>query len=85
MGLDGLRFEPQMLRRLNSFVRRAADMYVDGFRSMTVGRKLWIIIAIKLVVFFLVLKICFFPDLLATKYSSDSERADAVRRSLSLP
>ena len=35
--------------------------YVDGFRSMTVGRVLWTVILIKLVVIFLVLKLFFFP------------------------
>ena len=36
--------------------------YADGFRSMTVGRKLWVIIIIKLIVIFGVLKLFFFPD-----------------------
>lgn len=35
--------------------------YVDGFRSMTVGKTLWIIIIIKVVIMFAVLKIFFFP------------------------
>ena len=30
------------------FWARAVDLYVDGFRSMTVGKTLWLIIAIKL-------------------------------------
>ena len=29
-----------------------ADLYVDGFRSMTVGRKLWALIIIKLILLF---------------------------------
>ena len=35
--------------------------YYDGFRSMTVGKKLWIIILIKLFIMFVILKIFFFP------------------------
>lgn len=70
--------------RKGNMLRRAADMYVDGFRSMTVGRKLWIIIAVKIAVFFLVLKLLFFPDLLATRYDNDTDRADAVRNALKM-
>lgn len=56
--------------------------YYDGFRSMTVGRQLWIVILIKLVIIFFVLKLFFFPDLLQRNYDSDEERAIAVRHSL---
>lgn len=67
------------------FWRRAVDFYVDGFRNMTVGRKLWLLILIKLFIFFAVLKLFFFPDVLQRHYDTDSERADAVRESLIQP
>ena len=38
------------------------DLYYDGFRSMTLGRTLWVVILIKLFVIFVVLKIFFFPN-----------------------
>ncbi len=38
--------------------------YRDGFRQMTLGRTLWAIILLKLVVIFVVLKGFFFPDFL---------------------
>lgn len=57
-------------------------MYVDGFRSMTVGRKLWALIIIKLAIIFLVFKLFFFPDLLKENYDTDAERAQAVRSAL---
>ncbi len=66
----------------NGFIGKAVAMYVDGFRNMTVGRKLWLLIFIKLIVFFLVLKVFFFPDLLSVNFSSDTERAEAVRSTL---
>lgn len=65
-----------------SFLDRTADLYVDGFRNMTIGRKLWILIIIKLIVIFVILKIFFFPDVLGTNYDNDIQRADAVRESL---
>lgn len=61
---------------------RIVSLYTDGFRSMTVGRSLWILIIVKLVIFFAVLKLFFFPDILASEYDSDTERADAVRQAL---
>lgn len=64
------------------FFREAVMMYVDGFRQMTVGRKLWAIILIKLAIMFLVFKIFFFPDKLAQDYDTDAERAQAVREQL---
>jgi hypothetical protein len=45
---------------------------------MTVGKKLWAIIIIKLVVLFLVLKLFFFPDFLKTNFKTDEERSDHV-------
>lgn len=61
---------------------RIVDLYVDGFRSMTVGRKLWALIIIKLILLFGVMKLLFFPDILSERYDNDAERASAVRSSL---
>ena len=52
--------------------------YFDGFRQMTLGRTLWKIILIKLFILFGVLKFFFFPDFLATTFSTDRQRADYV-------
>lgn len=52
--------------------------YYDGFRSMTVGKKLWIIILIKLFIMFAILKVFFFPDILKKKFETDEERSNYV-------
>jgi uncharacterized protein YpmB len=52
---------------------------------MTIGRKLWAIIIIKLIVIFGVLKLFFFPDLLKSRYDTDEDRAAAVRSALTEP
>ena len=57
-------------------------LYYDGFRGMTVGKTLWAIILLKLFVFFVVMKLLFFPNILKRDYSNDEERADHVRESL---
>lgn len=42
------------------------SFYYDGFREMTLGRVLWAIILIKLFIMFVVLRVFFFPDFVAT-------------------
>lgn len=64
-------------------IRRVIDLYVDGFRSMTWGRKLWALIIVKLILLFGVMKLFFFPDILSRDYDNDTERAAAVRTILS--
>ena len=64
-----------MILRLPSKILR---FYVDGFRSMTVGKTLWLIIGIKLFIMFAVLKLFFFPNFLKTNFDSDSERSEYV-------
>ena len=39
--------------------------YRDGFRAMTWGRTLWVIILLKLFILFVVLRVCFFRPALA--------------------
>lgn len=63
-------------------IKSVAWFYIDGFRNMTVGRSLWLIILIKLFIMFAVLRLFFFPDRLAQNYDTDEQRADAVRESL---
>ncbi len=59
--------------------------YLDGFRRMTLGRTLWKVIFIKLIIMFGVLKFFFFPDFLATNFSTDKERADYVLDQITRP
>ena len=52
---------------------------------MTVGKTLWVIILIKLFIFFAILKLLFFPDFLKKNFSSDDERSDYVIEQLTKP
>ena len=54
------------------------QFYYQGFKGMTVGKKLWLIIIIKLILIFVVLKIFFFPDFLKTHFKTDAERSNYV-------
>ncbi len=71
-----------MMRPIRSLPARIWTFYYDGFRSMTVGKTLWAIILIKLFIFFVVIKMLFFPNLLQRDFDSDEERADHVRQEL---
>jgi len=73
------------MKNLSTGLKNVAGFYIDGFRRMTVGRYLWALIILKLIIFFAVLKLFFFPDILATRYTDDDARADAVRNALSAP
>lgn len=53
--------------------RKIVTFYYEGFRSMTLGRTLWMIILIKLFVMFFVLKLFFFPSFLGGKSSEEKQ------------
>lgn len=57
------------------------NFYLEGFRSMTLGRTLWLIILVKLFIMFFVLKLFFFPDFLG-QHSTDAEKGEYVGNEL---
>ena len=71
----------QMPMAKSGFLYRAFHLYYDGFRSMTLGKTLWLVIAIKLFIIFVVLKIFFFPNFLSTHTEKGTE-ADFVANEL---
>ena len=70
---------------MSSTLKLIYSFYRDGFRSMTLGRTLWKLILIKLLIMFGVLKLFFYPDYLHTNFTSDAERADHVLENLTKP
>ncbi len=62
-----------------SFFRKAWHLYADGFKNLgPVGKKLWLIILIKLFIMFAILRLFFFPDVLEENFSSDKERSNHI-------
>ncbi len=57
-------------------------MFRDGFKSMTLGRTLWILVVIKLCIMFLILRPIFFPNFLNSKFDNSESKADYVRNEL---
>jgi len=68
-----------------NFIKETLNLYVEGFRNMTWGRSLWIIIFIKLFIMFAILKLFFFNDYLDSKFKSDQEKGDYVIEQLTNP
>ena len=57
-------------------LRKAWDLYYDGFRNMPRwGRTLWLIIIIKLCIMFLVFKLWLRPNYLNSHYDSAAEKS----------
>lgn len=65
-----------------NFVTKIFHFYKEGFRNMTIGKTLWLIVIIKLFIMFGILKTFFFPNFLKSNFETDQERADHVRKEL---
>ena len=61
-------------------IRTIFNFYIEGFRNMTWGRSLWIVIFLKLFILFFVLRLFFFKPVLSGK--TESEKSDFVGGSL---
>ncbi|MEI6047823.1 MAG: DUF4492 domain-containing protein [Bacteroidota bacterium] len=67
------------MNQIFSVLRRLLRFYLEGFRNMSGwGKKVWIIIIIKVFIMFVILKVFFFPDFLKTKFDNDKQRSEYV-------
>lgn len=60
------------MRRLSSIFR----FYADGFKNMTWGKPLWVLIILKLIILFAVLRVFFFKPVLGGK--TDEQKSEYV-------
>ena len=56
---------------------RIYQFYLEGFRTMKLGKTLWLIILVKLFIMFFILKLFFFPNYLG-QFDSNSEKEEHV-------
>ena len=66
---------------MKNLVSNIWQFYIEGFRSMTLGRTLWLIILIKLFIMFFILRLFFFPNYL-NKASVGADKEEYVSREL---
>ncbi|MCF0174994.1 MAG: DUF4492 domain-containing protein [Bacteroidales bacterium] len=59
-----------------NILKRIWTFYRDGFREMTWGRTLWVLVFLKLIFLFLVLRLFFFKPAMAGK--SDEQKSEIV-------
>jgi len=57
-------------------------MFRDGFKNMTLGKTLWTIVIIKLIIMFLILRPFFFPNFLSSKFDDNESKANYVSEEL---
>ena len=67
--------------RKRGFIYRVFDLYYDGFRSMTLGKTLWLVILINLFIMFFVLKLFFFPNFIK-EHSKGGDDAKFVEKEM---
>jgi len=60
---------------------RVYRFYRDGLRSMKLGKKLWLLVAVKILIIFTLVKLLF-PDILHRKFSNDRQRSDYILQQL---
>lgn len=69
-----------------TILQQVCSFYLEGFRNMPWwGRRMWLIIFIKLFIIFAVLKLFFFPDFLKSRFSTERERSEYVMDQLINP
>lgn len=58
---------------------RLIRFYYDGFRNMSSwGKRVWIIIIIKLFIIFVILRLFFFPDIMKERFNDDEQRSEYI-------
>ena len=64
-------------------LKKIFNFYLEGFRDMSPrGKKLWLIILIKLFIMFAILKVFFFPNILKDNFKTDRERIEHIEKQL---
>ena len=67
---------------IKTCLKNIASLYVDGFKNMKIGKKLWLLIIIKLIIMFGILKVFIFDETLNTKFQTEEEKSEFVIRNL---
>ena len=69
------------MTKKHGLLYRIYDLYADGFRHMTLGRTLWLVILVKLFIIFVILKLFFFPNYIK-QHAAEGQEPDFVATEL---
>lgn len=69
------------MKRKVSLPIRIFSFYYEGFKSMDLGKTLWLLILVKLFIIFVILKIFFFPRYL-NKFETAEEKENYISNEL---
>jgi len=68
---------------MTNLIKNIFKFYYEGFKQMpSWGRKMWIIILIKLFIMFALLKIFFFNNFLNSKFENQKDKGEYVLEQL---
>ncbi len=74
------------INSIKTFILRVLHLYVDGFKDLSNwGRKVWIIILIKLFVIFVIIRLLLMPDVLKKDFKTDEQRSKHILEILTNP
>lgn len=65
-----------------NLVRRIFHFYYQGFKNMTIGKRLWLIILIKLFIIFAIFRLFFFHDFLDSRFKTETDKSNYVIQQL---
>jgi hypothetical protein len=68
-----------------NLVHNIIVFYLHGFKSMRMGRTLWVIILLKLFILFGVVRLFFLPDYLDSHFATDDQKAAYVSEQITQP
>jgi len=69
-------------RGILATAKRIFNFYIDGFKNMRLGKRLWLIIAVKFFIIFIVIKLLFFPNFLENNFDNDNQRSSYILEQL---
>lgn len=70
------------MQKGKSIFRNIVSFYLEGFKTMTYGKTLWMIILLKLFIMFAIFKVFFFKDDLNQRANTNQQKSDYVLEQL---
>lgn len=66
------------MQKGKSILNKIVSFYLEGFKSMTYGKTLWLIILVKLFIMFAIFRVFFFKDDLNQRADTDQQKSEYV-------